>query len=80
MLTGERNIPFWERQDTTPGKGNDAVYGYFRHRKDSAIIFVTFQYFTTEVAEGTEFKSFLKRRWTQILAKGNNDKIKNYSF
>ena len=26
------------------------------------------------------FKSLLKRRWTQIFAKGNNDKIKNYSF
>ena len=36
-----KNVPFWERQSTIPGKGNNAVYGHFRYRKDRVIIFVT---------------------------------------
>ena len=41
LCTGKRNVPFWERQSTTPNKGIDAVYRYFRYRKDRVIIFVT---------------------------------------
>ena len=41
LFTGERNVPFWERQSTIPGKGNNAVYGHFRYRKGRVIIFLT---------------------------------------
>ena len=43
LLTGERDVPSWERQSTIPNKGIDIVYGYFRYRKDIPIIFVTIQ-------------------------------------